>query len=93
MANEALSLAYLTPFGEQVFRQKQCLLKNIQSPRKDVVVRPLIQPTERSSPVVGLLCIQQKSEADGTRYAIVEPEGRWEKASEDRMQFAGDSQE
>jgi hypothetical protein len=43
--------------------------------------------------VVGLLCIQQKSEADGTRYAIVELEGRWEKASEDRMQFAEDSQE
>jgi hypothetical protein len=50
MANEALSLAYLTPFEEQVFRQKQYLLKDIQSPRRDVVVRPLIQPTERSSP-------------------------------------------
>lgn len=43
--------------------------------------------------VVGLLCIQSKSEADGRRYAIVELEGRWEKVSEDRMQFAKDPQE
>lgn len=43
--------------------------------------------------VVGLLCIRNKSEADSTRYAIVELEGRWEKASEDRMQFAEYSQE
>lgn len=43
--------------------------------------------------VVGLLCIQNKSEADGTRYAIVELEDGWEKASEDRMQFAENSQE
>lgn len=37
---------------------------------------------------VGLLSIQSKLEAGGTRYAIVELEGEWEKSDEDRMQFA-----
>jgi hypothetical protein len=42
---------------------------------------------------VGLICIQEKSEADVTRYAIFELEGEWEKAEEDRMRFAEETNE
>ena len=44
---------------------------------------------EKSRPdlvfVVGLLSIRDTANADGTRYALVELEGRWEELDEDRV--------
>jgi transcriptional regulator with XRE-family HTH domain len=40
--------------------------------------------------VVGLLSIQEKAGADGTRYALVEFEGRWETVDEDRAPLTDD---
>jgi transcriptional regulator with XRE-family HTH domain len=35
--------------------------------------------------VVGLLSVQKKADGDGTRYALVQLEGRWETVGEDRV--------
>lgn len=40
--------------------------------------------------VVGLLSLQQKVGAEGTRYALVEIEGRWETLDDDRVPLADD---
>jgi hypothetical protein len=49
---------------------------------------------EKSRPdlvfVVGLLSIRDTANADGTRYALVELEGRWEELDEDRVTLPAD---
>ena len=40
--------------------------------------------------VVGVLTVQQKSNAAGTRYALIELEGRWETMDEDRVPLTED---
>ncbi len=39
---------------------------------------------------VGLLSVQEKSGMDGTRYGLVELEGRWETVHEDRPALTDD---
>jgi transcriptional regulator with XRE-family HTH domain len=41
---------------------------------------------------VGLLSVQKKSDGEGTRYALIELEGRWEKVNDDSLPLIADSE-